>query len=280
MIDSGLGGLTVMAALRRRLPLERMVYFGDTARLPWGSKSPAIVTRFVAQIIRWLQRFQPKHVVLACNTASALALAGAREAFPGLPISGVIEPVSRAVADAAGPEPSPLIAVIATEATVRSGAFERALSRRRPRARILQRGAPLLAPILEEGRDGDDPLVALAVRQYVQSLVERRPDVLLLGCTHYPLLRRLIASMFEPSTRIIDAAEPTAEDVARRLGAAGLLIEPGAADEPPGCYVTDDSPRFARLGSRFFGQPLPTPRVVPLDELEMPAATDALRSAG
>jgi glutamate racemase len=223
VLDSGLGGLTVVRALRAALPREDIVYFGDTARLPYGSKTAATVGSFVRQIIAYLRPLGPKHVVIACNTATALALPAAQAAFPDLSISGVIEPGARAAAAAAGPKQAPVIGILATEATVRSKAYERAILRRRSRARLLLRPAPLLVPIIEEGRREADPLVALALKQYLAPLKEFRPDVLVLGCTHYPVFKNLIGQVVGPPVRVIDSAEQCAHDVARRLQARGRL---------------------------------------------------------
>jgi glutamate racemase len=282
LLDSGLGGLTVVRALRAALPAEDIVYFGDTARLPYGNKSAATVATFVRQIIAYLRPLNPKHVVIACNTATALALPAVRAAFPDLAISGVIDPGAKAAVVAAGAKQTPVIGILATEATVRSRAYERAILRRRSHARLLLRSAPLLVPIIEEGRRDDDPLVDLALRQYLQPLVQHGPDVLVLGCTHYPILKPAIARVVGPDVAVIDSAEQCAQDVARRLGGAGLLKGDGEDAGPPAahgslrCYVTDDAPRFAALASRFLGGPIDPPTWAPPDDLYGPAAGPAI----
>ena len=297
VLDSGLGGLTVAREIRRRLPREDVLYFGDTARLPYGSKTADTVSTFVRQIVAYLLRHRPKHVVLACNTATALAMTPLRAAFPDLPVSGVIEPGAKAAVIAAGARPVPTIAVIATEATIRSRAYERAIHRRRHHARLLLQAAPLLVPIIEEGRGEDDPLVRLALKQYLQPLAKHKPDVLVLGCTHYPIFKGLIARMLGPSVRVIDSAEKCADDVARRLRMAGLLKEEPAAGEAaetsPGakaakdsawaggelrCYVTDDPVRFGRLAPRFLGFEIPEPTWVSPDELYATPLPTAVRA--
>ena len=278
VLDSGLGGLTVARALHNALPHEDVLYFGDTARLPYGSKAADTVTTFVKQIVTYLRPYEPKHVVLACNTATALAMPALRAYFPDLPISGVIEPGAKAAVIAAGAKPVPTIAVIATEATIRSKAYESAIHRRRHHARLLQKATPLLVPIIEEGRGEDDPLVRLALKQYLLPLARLRPDVLVLGCTHYPILKALIARMLGPSVRVIDSAQQCADDVARRLRTGGLLkvdadpAHPGSKTAWGGrgelrCFVTDDPPRFAKLASRFLGFDIPVPTWVSPDEL-------------
>src|SRR3954463_3280934 len=231
ILDSGLGGLTVVKAVHELLPHERIVYFGDTARLPYGSKSAATVTSFVRQIINFLRPQKPKHVVIACNTATALALTPIRAEFAAqLSITGVVEPGAKAAVAAAGARPQPIIGVIATEATVRSKAYDRAIHRRRHHARLLLQPTPLLVPIIEEGRTPADPLVKLALSQYLMPMLERKLDVLVLGCTHYPILKDAIQQMCGPGVSVIDSAQQCAEDVARRLRSAGLLRAMSASD--------------------------------------------------
>ncbi len=267
VIDSGLGGLTVARAIRELLPHDQIVYFGDTARLPYGSKSADTVKGFVRQIIAYLRPLHPKHVVIACNTATALALPAVREEFPGMSISGVIEPGARAAALAAGTKPRPIIGVIATEATIRSKAYDVALHRRRNHALIMTRAAPLLAPIIEEGRDVSDPLVRLAVRQYICPLIEKGLEVLVLGCTHYPILAGLICEIVGPKVQVIDSAEQCAQDVAQRLESLGLMRKTGPGDVAMQCFVTDDAGRFEALGSRFLGVAIERPQLVSTERL-------------
>jgi len=285
VIDSGLGGLTCVQAVHALLPHEEIVYFGDTARLPYGSKSPETVTMFVKQIISHLQSFNPKHVLIACNTATALALPAVQTHFPSLPISGVVEPGARAAIEAAGAKDSPVIGVIATEATIRSKAYDRAIIRRRQRARLLLRPTPLLVPIIEEGRQEDDLLVQLALDQYLTPMTQRGMDVLVLGCTHYPILKSLIQRIVGMNVRVIDSAEQCAEDVARRLRTAGLLrgADPAHAHRTPASwlktFVTDNSPRFAALASRFLGIRIDAPQWVPPDELHAASIEPSVRRA-
>ncbi|MDB5172252.1 MAG: murI [Phycisphaerales bacterium] len=290
VLDSGLGGLTVVRALRNVLPGEDILYFGDTARLPYGSKTGATVTGFVQQIIAYLRPYDAKHVVIACNTATALSLPAVRTTFPGLSISGVIEPGAKAATAAAGAKQVPTIAVLATEATIRSKAYERAIHRRRLHARMLLRPAPLLVPIIEEGRDATDPLVRLALQQYLGPLLTHHMDVLVLGCTHYPVYKELICKIVGNAVRVIDSAEQCADDVARRLKIRKLLNDAGPADgtagqdspgreQPPRsgqlrCFVTDDPARFQRLAPRFLGVAIDKPAWVAPDELYGHAAPD------
>jgi glutamate racemase len=279
ILDSGLGGLTVVRAIRRSLPNEHLLYFGDTARLPYGSKSARTVTLFVRQIITWLLPHRPKHVVIACNTATALALPAVRQAFGGLPISGVIEPGARAAVAAPGRIERPVIGIIATEATIQSRAYEQAIHRRRQMARLLLRPTPLLVPIIEDGRPGDDPLVQLALEQYLRPMINRGLHVLLLGCTHYPLLREPIQKLVGPNVCVIDSAAQCAQDVAQRLAAAGLLRSATGGSGSLKCFVTDDSPRFRPLAERFLGFAIDNPVWVCPEELHR-IEPHPLRQAG
>lgn len=280
VLDSGLGGLTVVRSLREQLPAEDVVYFGDTARLPYGSKSPGVVTGFVTQIIRYLLPLEPKHVVIACNTATALALPAVRAEFPELNISGVVDPGAEAAAEAVQGKEAPIIGVIATEATVRSQAYEKALARRIPGARILMQPAPLLVPIIEDGRGEDDPLVNIALEQYLAPLTSRGIQALVLGCTHYPILQRRIAAL-AGGVAVVDSAERCAQDVKRRLEAAGLRRQVDKACRGSlRCWVTDDGPKFARLASRFLGYEIARPVWVSPEELPTSSPVeDAIRQA-
>jgi glutamate racemase len=289
VLDSGLGGLTVVRALRSALPREEIVYFGDTARVPYGTKTGTTVTSFVRQIITYLSKFDPKHIVFACNTATALALPTLRAEFPQFTMSGVIEPAAKAAVAAGGSKEVPIIGVIATEATIRSRAYERAIHRRRSHARLLLRPTPLLVPIIEEGRKGDDPLIKLAIKQYLAPMIERKLDVLVLGCTHYPMLKHQIMKLVGPAVRVIDCGEHCAQDVARRLHEKGLVrhMNTAGTTAPSGgslkCFVTDDTPRFAKLASRFLGVEISEPTWVAPDELytedDRPAAQDVRRAS-
>jgi glutamate racemase len=274
VLDSGLGGLTVVRAMREVLPQEDILYFGDTARLPYGSKTAATVTTFVQQIIQFLRCHDPKHVVIACNTATALALSATRAAFPSLPITGVIDPGAKAAVAAAGAKRIPVIGVIATEATIRSRAYERAICLRRNHARILLRSTPLLVPIIEEGRRDTDPLVRMALEQYLAPMIKIGIDVLVLGCTHYPILRKPICEIVGESVAVIDSAAQCAQDVANRLRARGMSRQPQACDDPGTgtlrTFVTDDPIRFRKLASRFLGMETDLPVWVAPDDLYRP----------
>ena len=280
VLDSGLGGLTVVRALQQQAPAENIIYFGDTARVPYGTKSAETVTGFVREIVTYLQRFRPKHVVIACNTATALALPIIKAEFPHLPISGVIEPGARAAVVAAGSKPVPRIAVIATEATVKSKAYERAIARRRNHAHLNMLATPLLVPIIEDGRDETDALVRVALTQYLKPLAQKMPDVLVLGCTHYPVFKRLISQMMGERCKVIDSAEQCAQDVTHRLQVNALAC-PGDKPGQLKCFVTDDPVKFRSLSRRFLGTSILEPIRVTIEELTTPPMPKIeLRQAG
>lgn len=258
VLDSGVGGLSVVRALRERLPGERIVYFGDTARVPYGTKSPELVTRLVGEAIAAFAEHDPKHIVLACNTASAVALPMLRARFPEFRITGVIEPGARAAARAAGQRAKCTIAVIGTPATIESRAYEAAIARKRMKARLLLRATPLLVPLAEECRSEEDSLVQLCLEQYLRPIRKCSPDVLLLGCTHFPLFRMAIEKSIGPTCRVIDSAGMCADDVASRLAAGGLLRPAMASvfhDEPLlSLFVSDRTPALAKVAARFLGE--------------------------
>jgi glutamate racemase len=215
VFDSGVGGLTVVTALRRRLPRESILYLGDTARLPYGSKSPETVTRYTRRNIEFLTERGVKAVVVACNTASALALPNLD---PQVPTWGVIEPGARKAAAVSRGK----VGIIATEATVRSDAYARELRRLRPELEILSRPCPLLVPLVEEGWH-DDPITEEVAQRYLEPLLAEGIDTLVLGCTHYPFVAPLIASVAGPGVTLINPAAAVARELRRRLAELQLL---------------------------------------------------------
>lgn len=256
LFDSGIGGLTVLRALRRRLPGENLLYVGDTARLPYGTKSRDTIVRYTLHAARYLVDQGVKMLVIACNTASSVALSVLREQFAPLPVMGVIEPGAAAAAAASR---NGKIVVIGTEATITGGAYQTAIARIRPDARVIGRACTLFVPIAEEGWM-DGPIVESVARRYIGDLFTGRgdnpdePDALMLGCTHFPLLHDALASVIGPNVRIIDSAATTAEAVERRLDALNAL---NPADQPgTSRFCTTDNPaRFARIGALFLNAP-------------------------
>jgi glutamate racemase len=243
VFDSGVGGLTVVAALQRHLTGESILYLGDTARLPYGTKSPATVGRYTDRNVQFLVDRGVKAVVVACNTASAVALD--RIETP-VPLWGVIEPGARqAVAATAG-----RVGVIATESTVRSSAYDRALKRLRPELQVTSRACPLFVPLVEEGWH-DDPVTVEIARRYLEPLLAEKIDTLVLGCTHYPLLVPLLQRLTGGEVALIDSAEAVAAEVADELGRLDLLAN---EDRPEHHFcVTDAGERFARIARMVLG---------------------------
>lgn len=252
VFDSGLGGLSVVQALRRKLPQEEFIYYGDTARVPYGNKSPETVTRFAREICTFLLHFEPKCVIAACHTASAVAIPQLRAHMP-VPLLDVVQP---SAALAARLSASELVAVLGTEATIASGAYERAIRRINPQIRVVQQSCPLFVPIVEEGRVGDDPLILLAIHDYLSPIRRLRPDVVLLGCTHYPLLKSALSGFFGDDIMLIDPGEAVAEVTQQMLEEDGMLSDSGHRGTVH-CYVSDFPQRFSAIGSRFLGESLP-----------------------
>ncbi len=253
VFDSGIGGLTVLRALRDHLPGEDFLYLGDTARLPYGTKTAATVEKYAQQAVYALVRRGVKAVVVACNTASAAALPALVSANPGLPILGVIEPGAAAAVSATR---SGRIGVIATEGTVRGGAYQREIRRRLPEAAVTAVPATLLVALAEEGWvDGE--VATAAAGRYLQPLfadASAAPDVLVLGCTHFPPLAGAVRSVAGESVRIVDSAATTARVLADLLEQRQLC-----SAETSGIMrflVTDGEERFARVGPVFLGRPI------------------------
>jgi glutamate racemase len=257
VFDSGIGGLTVARALFERLPRESVIYYGDTARVPYGPKSPETVRRYSAEILAYLLQRGVKAVVVACNTSTAHALDSLRARAP-VPVVGVIEPGARAAIAATK---SGAIGVIGTAGTIASGAYERAIKALRPDARVHAQPCPLLVPLVEEGWF-DHPAAELIAREYLEPLRKAGVDVLVLGCTHYPLLKPLLARVMGSGVTLVDSAEETAKAVASELEARGLLASGGSHEHR--FVVSDDEPHFRKVGARFLGEKLKQVEVVPL----------------
>jgi len=264
IFDSGVGGLTVYRALHERLPAERYVYLGDTARVPYGTKSLSTVERYAIENARFLVARGVKLLVVACNTASALAVPAIRRAVP-VPVVGMIGPGARAaVREAAG---AGRVGVVATESTVKSGAYSKAIKALAPRVEVHERACPLFVALAEEGW-ADSRVARMVAEEYLGEMRGRRPAALVLGCTHYPILRRVIQETVGESVRLIDSGEAAARAVEaliekedlRRTATQELrdLREAGAharhlCDDLDHFYVTDAAERFAHVAERFLG---------------------------
>jgi glutamate racemase len=274
IFDSGVGGLTVYRALHDRLPNEHFVYLGDTARVPYGTKSLATVERYAIENSQFLASLGIKLLVVACNTASALALPKIRERI-GIDVVGVIGPGARKAVEITKDESNPKIGVIATEATVSSNAYYEAIRRASETAGVVQAACPLFVPLAEENWLHEPETFAIAAK-HLKKVIEFGPDALVLGCTHYPILRDVIQQTVGANVKLIDSGEATAEEVEK------LLLEKGLAstrqivghrslcDDLDHFYVTDAAERFARVAERFLGsQPskLEAIEVYGIDEL-------------
>ncbi|MEM9743188.1 MAG: glutamate racemase [Pseudomonadota bacterium] len=259
MFDSGMGGLTVLRALARRLPYAHYRYLGDTARLPYGTKSPATVRRYAERAAEALTRTPLDALVVACNTASAYALPALKSQLHPLPVFGVIEPGAERVAtSASGVGRDPVVLVLATEATVREGAYERALLARLPGARVFARPAPLLVALAESG-DSSRPIADAILADALTIAPGASLTHVLLGCTHFPLFAAAIesfaGSLLPLDVRVVDSAATTADAVARALSGSDSASAPTASGSPSFEFlVTDDPQRFTRLGERFLGR--------------------------
>lgn len=252
VFDSGLGGLTVVRALRELLPGEDIIYLGDTARVPYGTRGPATITRYALGCAKRLVEREVKAIVVACNTVSAVAPDRLRVELD-LPVLGVIEPGARAAVAATKVG---RVGVLATAGTVASGAYTRAVQQLSTRVEVVARAAPLLVPLAEEGwTEGEVP--RLAVRRYLEPLAEAKVDVVVLGCTHYPLLRPVIEreakSMIGEHVRVVDSARAVAQDTHDFLNARGLARDPRARGHLY-VLVTDMPGSFADMAARFLGE--------------------------
>ena len=260
IFDSGVGGLTVYRALHEKLPNERFVYLGDTARVPYGTKSLATVERYAIENSLFLASRGVKLLVVACNTASALALPRIREKI-GIDVVGVIGPgARRAVALAQNDSKTPKIGVIATEATVSSHAYRNAIAKISPEAEVVETACPLFVALAEEGWAESEEARSIA-EKYLEPFVKTKVDALVLGCTHYPILRRVIQETVGNDVILIDSGEATAREVEKLLQSKNLtnnnlpknIAERHLCDDLDHFYVTDAAERFARVAERFLG---------------------------
>jgi len=261
IFDSGVGGLTVYRALHERLPDERFVYLGDTARVPYGTKSLSTVERYAVENARFLEAHGIKLLVVACNTASALALPAIRGAVR-CNVIGVIEPGARAAVEVAGRTQRKRVGVIATESTVNSGVYSTAIGKLDPQAVVLEHACPLFVSLAEEGW-ADSEVARSVANEYLAELKQSGIDSLVLGCTHYPILRGVIQSVIGPDVKLIDSGEAAARDVQSWLVDSELAHpsrensapERRLCDDLDHFYVTDAAERFARVAERFLGHP-------------------------
>lgn len=261
VFDSGVGGLTVVRALIERLPDESILYFGDTARVPYGTKSPEVIRHFSRQAMEFLLTREVKIVVVACNTATSHALADLRADAP-VPVVGVVEAGARAAVQATR---NGRIGVIGTPGTIGSGAYDRAMRQSIPDVEVFAQPCPLLVPLVEEGWAAHEA-TRLVAREYLAPLLEMEIDTLILGCTHYPLLRETLAELVGPEITLVDSAGETARQAAEVL-LEHRLRSPGV-EEPTHHFTVSDLPlRFREVGRRFLGELMGTVERVDVEKL-------------
>ncbi len=246
IFDSGVGGLTVVKQMLRKLPYEEIVYLGDTARVPYGTKSPETIKRFAVENAEFLMRFKVKLIVVACNTASSTSLDILREKFD-IPIVGVIKPgAEKAVTVTRNNK----IGIIGTHTTVKSRAYEREIKRINKNIKVLSQACPIFVPLVEEGWVNEDVTYDIA-KKYLKPLVSKRVDTLVLGCTHYPLLKQVISRVTGKNVKIIDSANSVTEEVYNILMALGGLSEKRKPKHK--FFATDAVEHFVRIGEKFLG---------------------------
>ena len=249
IFDSGIGGLTVLKEIQREVPVENIVYFGDTARVPYGTKSKETITKFSIDNINFLQDFDVKIAVVACNTASSLSLDALKDRF-SLPIIGVIEPGAK---EAIAKTKNGKIGVIGTKATIGSGAYESHLKRLDPSVKVYSQACPLFVPFVEEGwLEGE--VVSQVARTYLDSLKSFGIDTLILGCTHYPLLNKVIQNAIGESVRLVNSAQATAKEARELLDKLNLAAGKSQGPQETRFYVSDEPEQFRTLGERFLGR--------------------------
>lgn len=268
IFDSGIGGLTVLKELVKAMPQEDTLYVGDTARVPYGTKSSETVTRYAVEIASFLVKRDIKLLVVACNTASAVSLETLQKRF-SIPVVGVIEPGARR---AAAVTRTGRVGVIGTEATIKSSAYTRAIKRINPAIEVITRVCPLFVPLAEEGWT-DNEVARITAKTYLAGLKETGVDTLVLGCTHYPLLKEIIAETMGEKVRLVDSAAETARTVADILLSRGLL-RPVAEHGNHHFFVTDVPAGFIRIGNRFLGGNLEDVHQVNLEDTYTPEVTD------
>jgi glutamate racemase len=257
IFDSGIGGLTVVKAVQKSLPAERIIYFGDTARVPYGPKSQVTIRRYAREDTEILMKHQPKMIIVACNTVSALALDVVEQTAGNIPVIGVLKAGAEL---AARMTRSGRIGVIGTQATIGSNAYACAIREENEGLEIISKACPLFVPLAEEGFI-DHPATRLVAEEYLSDIVDREIDTLVLGCTHYPILRKMIERITGPDITIIDSAEAVAGKAWETLSAQGMLND-GSGEAMPHLLVSDLPQKFRELYRLFMGTEMPDVELV------------------
>ncbi|MFQ5585509.1 MAG: glutamate racemase [Thermodesulfobacteriota bacterium] len=260
VFDSGIGGLTVLREIERLLPHEDTIYLGDTARVPYGTKSRETVMRYAVENARYLLNEKIKLLVVACNTASAFAIDTLRQTLD-IPVVGVIEPGARKAVEVARTR---RVGVIGTEGTIRSGAYFDAIKRLDAKVAVFTKPCPLFVPLAEEGWL-DNKVARITAEHYLQDLLKEWVDTLVLGCTHYPLLKGVIGEVMGREVLLIDSAEETAVEVKRVLEEEKILKKRAVGQGNHTFYVTDSPGRFIAVGRRFLGGVLDRVKLVTVE---------------
>ncbi len=249
MFDSGVGGLTVLREVKSFLPSEHIIYFGDTARVPYGNRSPQAVTKYALESALFLLTKGIKLLAIACNTSSALALHLLQRKFP-IPVIGVIDPCAKEVAESTKKK---RVGIIGTKATIKSAAYEKSIHALDPGIEVFSRACPLFVPIAEEGLENDE-IARLTARKYLSEFQELDIDTLVMGCTHYPILEHAIRSVMGTHINIVNAGRETAKEIRKILEKENILNHRGKG----GCeyFVTDSPESFAEIGGRILKEPL------------------------
>ena len=263
IFDSGVGGLTVMREVMRQIPNEKIIYFGDTARVPYGSKSPETVTRYSEQIVRFLRTFQVKTIVVACNTASACAL-DALERDIDIPIIGVVKPGAKAAAEVTK---NGRIGVIGTEATINSRIYSDYIQNINAKVTIYDKACPLFVPLVEEGLL-DDPVTDEIARRYLAELIDIDIDTLILGCTHYPLIRSTLGRIVGDKVTLVNPAYETALELRHLLAEMNMLNEepPGLGSDRYRFFVSDKAEKFVRFANSIIKYGILSAKAVNIEE--------------
>lgn len=263
VFDSGIGGLTVAREIMRQLPNERIVYFGDTARVPYGSKSKETVTRYSRQIVHFLQTQQVKAIVVACNTASAYALEELEKEVD-IPMIGVVKPGAKAALLATA---NRKIGVVATEATINSGIYSRYIEEHDNDVSVIGKACPLFVPLVEEGL-WEDPVTDEIARRYLTELIDSGIDTLILGCTHYPMLRSTVGKIMGDGVKLVNPAYETARELKTLLAGHGLESEhrPGLGTELYRFFVSDAADKFQRFANSILPYGILSAKLIRIDE--------------
>ncbi len=263
VFDSGVGGLTVVREIMRQIPNEKIVYFGDTARVPYGSKSKETVTRFSKQIVRFLQTHQVKTIVVACNTASAYALEEL-EKETTIPIIGVVKPGAKVASEVTR---NGKIGVIATEATIGSKIYSQYITQINPKATIYGKACPLFCPLVEEGL-WQDPVTDEIAKRYLTELIDIDIDTLILGCTHYPLIRSTVAKIMGDKVALVNPAYETAHDLKEMLTEKGLLKEAPAqlGESQYQFFVSDGADKFKQFANSIIKYGILSAKTINIEE--------------